>query len=123
MNRKYLDEIRFIDRPDLWNPNDRRQEAWELQRNKYGFDEREIWSMDLTFLCWLYERLMFYRQHAAFDFNYHQIEYKGKIYTQGELIDEMIRRLENYFKHSAEYDEDVDEVAFMWAGIMPLMWT
>ena len=123
MNRKYLDEIRFIDRPDLWNPNDQRQEAWELQRNKYGFDEREIWSMDLTFLCWLYERLMFYRQHAAFDFNYHQIEYKGKIYTQGELIDEMIRRLENYFKHSAEYDEDVDEVAFMWAGIMPLMWT
>lgn len=123
MNRKYLDEIRFFDRPDLWNPNDQRQEAWELQRNKYGFDEREIWSMDLTFLCWLYERLMFYRQHAAFDFNYHQIEYKGKIYTQGELIDEMIRRLENYFKHSAEYDEDVDEVAFMWAGIMPLMWT
>jgi hypothetical protein len=123
MNRKYLDEIGFTDRPDLWNPNDQRQEAWELQRNKYGFDEREIWSVDLTFLCWLYERLMFYRQHAAFDFNYHQIEYKGKIYTQGELIDEMIRRLENYFQHSAEYDEDVDEVAFMWAGIMPLMWT
>lgn len=123
MERKYLDDLPFTDRPDLWNPNDGRQDEWKQQRDIYGFDEREIWSMDLTFFCWLYERLKFYKECASFDLNYHQIDYKGVIYTQGELIDEMIKLLENYFNAPSKYDKEVNEVAFMWATIMPLMWT
>ena len=123
MRRKYLDDLPFTNRPDLWNSNDGRQDEWKQQRDTYGFDEREIWSMDLTFFCWLYERLKFYKEHASFDLNYHQIDYKGVIYTQGKLIDEMIKLLENYFNEPSKYDREVDEVAFMWVAIMPLMWT
>lgn len=123
MERKYLDDLSLTDRPDLWNPNDGRKDEWKQQRDIYGFDEREIWSMDLTFLCWLYERLKFYKDCASFDLSYHQIDYRGVIYTQGELIDEMIKLLENYFNAPNKYDKEVNEVAFMWATIMPLMWT
>lgn len=123
MKRKYLDDLEFTNRPDLWNPNDGRQDGWKQQRDTYGFDEREIWSMDLTFLCWLYERLKFFREYAALDLDYHKIDYKGTIYTQGELIDKMIELLENYFNNSDKYAKEVDEVAFMWAVIMPFMWT
>lgn len=34
-----------------------RQRLFRLQRKKYGFDERETWSMDFTLITWLYSHL------------------------------------------------------------------
>ena len=36
---------------------DSRQEEWKEQREKYGFDERELWSLKTTIAAFVYPRL------------------------------------------------------------------
>lgn len=129
MKRKYLDDLGIKDRHDLWNPNDNRQSIWQRQRREYGFDERETWSLDGTFYLWLYERLKMYLEYASkvVDLDFHEFIYKGEKYTQKQLIDMMIERLENYFanKYDTESEEEssrLDEVAEIWALVLPAMW-
>ena len=40
--------------------NDERYKNWKKQKKKYGFDEREICSLDYTIAVFLYTRLKFY---------------------------------------------------------------
>jgi hypothetical protein len=37
--------------------NDYRQKRWAKEREKHGFDDTEIWSLDVTLLLFLYPRL------------------------------------------------------------------
>ncbi len=125
--RKFLDDIGVDDRPDTWNGNDKRQERWKEERDTYGFDERETWSLDYSFHLWLYERLKRYIEVANIDFDYHKFEYNGTEYTQGQLIDMMIDRLQFSFgKGYKMYDdkqyEYVSEIEKIWAIVMPAMW-
>lgn len=129
MKRKYLDDLGIKDRHDLWNPNDNRQSIWQRQRRDYGFDERETWSLDSTFYLWLYERLKMYLEYASkiVNLDFHEFVYKGEKYTQKQLIDMMIERLENYFanKYDTENQEEssrLDEVVEIWALVLPAMW-
>ena len=129
MKRKYLDDLGFTDRHDLWNPNDNRQSIWQKQRRDYGFDERETWWLDVAFYLWLYERLKMYLEYASkiVNLDFHEFVYKGEKYTQRQLIDMMIERLENYFanKYDTESEEEssrLDEVAEIWALVLPAMW-
>lgn len=129
MKRKYLDDLGIKDRHDLWNPNDNRQSIWQRQRREYGFDERETWSLDSAFYLWLYERLKMYLEYASrmVDLDFHEFVYKGEKYTQRQLINMMIERLENYFanKYDTESEEEssrLDEVAEIWALVLPAMW-
>ena len=129
MQRKYLDDIGVIDRHDLWNTNDNRQSIWQEQREIYGFDERETWSLDSAFYLWLYERLKMYLEYASkiVNLDFHEFVYKGEKYTQKQLIDMMIERLENYFanKYDTESEEEssrLDEVVEIWALVLPAMW-
>ncbi len=125
--RKFLDDIGVVDRPDTWNVNDKRQEKWKKERDTYGFDERETWSLDYSFRLWLYERLKRYVEVACIDLNYHRFEYNGAEYTQGQLIDMMLDRLQFSFRKEyndldKEQYEYVSEVEKIWAIVMPAMW-
>ena len=129
MKRKYLDDLGIKDRHDLWNPNDNRQSIWQRQRREYGFDERETWSLDSAFYLWLYERLKMYLEYASkiVNLDFHEFVYKSEKYTQKQLINMMIERLENYFanKYDTESEEGssrLDEVAEIWALVLPAMW-
>lgn len=129
MKRKYLDDLGIKDRHDLWGSNDNRQSIWQKQRREYGFDERETWSLDSAFYLWLYERLKMYLEYASrvVDLDFHEFIFKGEKYTQKQLIDMMIERLENYFdnKYDTESEEEsscLDEVAEIWALVLPAMW-
>lgn len=95
MSRYYIDElgIDFEETPQGWNENDGRQEMWAKERKKYGFDERETWSLEYTMNLLLYERLCMYKEVACIDLNYHRFNYKGKELTQLECIDRMIEGL------------------------------
>lgn len=44
---------------------DSRSEKWVEQQEKYGFDARDTWSLDLTMTELLYERLHLYLQEAS----------------------------------------------------------
>ncbi len=60
MKRKYLDDIGITNRPDEYTSTNGADTKWAQQREIYGFDVRETWNMDVSFYCWLYERLMMY---------------------------------------------------------------
>lgn len=140
MNRKYLDDIGVVDRPDKWGSrHDKRRKDWHEQRLKYGFDERETWSLDSTFYIWLYERLMMYKEAASeiVDLTYHKFKYKTEEYNQMEVIDRMLSLLKSIIAPEKEDDssdyaeclardravvEMKKEVAELWALVLPAMW-
>ena len=65
MGHKYLEEIVDLKKTTYDNYSDTgRDEKWKEQREVYSFDEREVWNLDCTFFCWLYERLKIGRAHV-----------------------------------------------------------
>lgn len=40
--------------------SDERREMWEDQRRRFGFDERQTWSLDLTLLGLIFERMVMF---------------------------------------------------------------
>ena len=130
MGRKYLDDI-GEDYSWVWKPEgSERDETFEREREIYGFDSRETWSLDYVFYMWLYERLKMYIEYAGeiVNLNFHKFVYKEKEYTQLELINMMIERLESYFKKedlfvsSEEEYEPIKEIGEIWALVLPAMW-
>ena len=130
MGRKYLDDI-GEDYSWVWKPEgSERDELFEEERKIYGFDSRETWSLDYVFYMWLYERLKMYIEYAGeiVNLNFHKFVYKEKEYTQLELINMMIERLESYFKRedlfvsSEEEYEPIKEIGEIWALVLPAMW-
>lgn len=130
MGRKYLDDI-GEDYSWVWKPEgSERDETFEKEREIYGFDSRETWSLDYVFYMWLYERLKMFVEIGGqvVDLNYHKFDFKGKEYTQLELINMMIERLESYFKKedlfvsSEEEYEPIKEIGEIWALVLPAMW-
>lgn len=130
MGRKYLDDI-GEDYSWVWKPEgSERDELFEKEREIYGFDSRETWSLDYVFYMWLYERLKMYIEYAGeiVNLNFHKFVYKEKEYTQFELINMMIERLEYYFKKedlfvsSEEEYEPIKEIGEIWALVLPAMW-
>ena len=128
MSRKYLDDIGV----DLWLglEDDERQERWAKEQEEYGFDERETWSLDHAFYCWLYERLKMYVERASkiVQLDFHKFEYEGEELTQQECIDRMIYGCEVYFAQEDEWnisEEDrkiINDIAKIWAIVLPAMW-
>jgi len=127
VKRKYLDDLGVKKRWD--QINDEREKRWKKQRETYGFDDRETWNLDSAFYEWLYERLMMYKEIGGKIVNLDsgKFEYGGKIYSQAELIDEMLKRLEfNFSDKYNDWEEDqykyVHEIEKMWAVVLPAMW-
>lgn len=129
MKRKYLDDIGVADRPDTWCPNDDRQPEWDKEQAEYGFDERETWSMEYTFYCWLYERLKMFLDVNCIDLTFHKFEFEGETLTQQECIDRMLTGCATYF-NCEDYRWDateeevkiIEDVAKIWALVLPAMW-
>ena len=125
--RKYLDDIGVTQRPDTWNEDDARQEQWVKEREEYGFDERETWALNFSFYLWLYERLKRFVDVCCIDLDYHKFQYNWAEYTQRQMIDMMIERLEFSFKPEYnDFDEKqytyVSEIEKIWAIVLPAMW-
>ena len=130
MNRKYLDDIK-VNYPETYcDDNDTRQERWAQEREEYGFDERDTWSLENTFYCWLYEHLKMYVERASeiIDLDFHKFEYEGEELTQMQCIDRMIYGCEIYFQQdddwniSEENQNAIDDVAKIWSIVLPAMW-
>lgn len=129
MSRKYLNDIGIGDTGMIIDSDDARWESWNQEIKTYGFASYETWCMDFMFICWLYERLKRFLDVNCIDLNYHKFDFKGKEYTQKELIDMMIRGCElefdREFKHkSLTADENgiVSNIPWIWATVMPAMW-
>lgn len=76
---KYLKE--FNDKP------------YPFFEDKYPpFDIRDTFSLDFTFVAWLYERLRYFQDSASkvVDFDFHEFEIDGETLTQQQCIDRMV---------------------------------
>jgi len=110
-----------------WNKDDPRQEKWSKEREIYGFDEKETWSMDFTFKLWLYERLSMYNEVNSIDTSFHKYEFKGKTITFQECIDRMLDGLKIYltideYKMTDAQKEKADDVVSLFALCLDSLW-
>jgi hypothetical protein len=129
MISKYLSDlgVKEKDLPWNWNPGDGRHEFWSKQREEFGFDERDTWSLDYTLILLIYPRLKMYNEVNGINTSYHQFEYKNNTYTQQECIDKIIEGFEIYLSKS-EYkrtEEDwtkIEDARMLLAIISPALW-
>ena len=128
MGHKFLENLKTYTPLNI-DASDERQSRWAKEREIYGFDETETWSLDSTFYAWLYEHIKMYIKKGGeiVNLEYHKFEYKGITYTQLELLEQICKRVEYYY--SDEYndwdDSDVEyinEIGEMWALVLPAMW-
>ena len=66
---KYEKELGIKEKDLFWETDqmldDDRQEYWKEQRELYGFDEREIWSLYSRIATFVYPRLKMYRDFCS----------------------------------------------------------
>ena len=125
MGHKYLEKIVNIENtPYGWNPTDKRQEMWKQQREQYGFDERETWSLDSTFIYWLYERLLMFKKYNKLETT-NEFEINGEKLTFDQCINKMIENCEKYIKDntlSAESVKLADETLEIFKKCFHSLW-
>ena len=128
MNHKYIEEIMNIeDTPYGWSKGTGRDEMWDKQREEYGFDERETWSLDYTFIYWLYERLrMFNEVNCIKNTDIHKFKVNGVMMTQQECIDIMIDKCKNLIINRGIDDDYTynlkNEILDIWKECIHSMW-
>lgn len=88
---------------------DKRHKVWAMERDFYGFDATETWSLDDTFLMMIYERLKLFLQQTSgiVDLSYHRIE----VESEGKGLDEWIREILTLIRRIWTFDsisEDKD---------------
>ena len=128
MSHKYIESIVDIkNTPYGWcDDDDEREIHWQKEQKLYGFDSRETWSLDSTFMFWLYERLMMFKDYADdfIDLDFHKFIIDDKEMTQRECIDEMIKCCESYILSNDDAEEFKlkNRVLDIWKECIHSMW-
>ena len=125
MAHKYIKEITKLEKtPYGWSENTGRDSKWREEREIYGFDERETWSLDITFYHWLYERLMMFKEVNCIDLDFHKFNVNGVELTQGECIDLMINNCEKLIRSNGIDDmfDLKNETLEIWKECIHYMW-
>lgn len=135
-HNKYLDKLglKITDYGTNWctDKNDKRKKKWKKERKEYGFDSRETWNLNTTFVEWLYSHLKMYKKEAnkKVDLTYHKFMWKGQEITQLDAINLIIKECEFYLlnKNSDNIGAEneaykrMQEILKLWADIFPSMW-
>ena len=126
---KYLSDIGVSDDDIVANycseDDDPRQERWIKQREEYGFDDRETWSLDITIFQFLYTRLMMYKEIGGqvVDLSYHKFNYDGNEVSLGDainiIINECKRMIQAEFLNRTRFDP---KIWTLLGDIMPALW-
>ena len=123
VKRKYLDDIGVTNRPDEYTGAEGAQHKWQTQREIYGFDVRETWNIDISFYCWLYERLMMYLEVTDADLTYRKFDYNGETLTHKQCIDKILAGCKYALTSNFLEDEKIiDDIAHLWALICRHTW-
>ena len=108
-NHKYLNKIDVTPIQHFYKDNSyfpRKIKDW-LRCRKYqriemrdGFNPAETWDLERSFYQWLYEGLRSYMDYASdvidldADKEWYSLKYKGKWYTQRQLTELLLEKLE-----------------------------
>lgn len=129
MTHKYLYELEtyedFIEDREYQESEDQ----WVEDRAVYGFPSYETYDLEDSFYLWLYEHIRMFMDKAEkeINFGYHRYDFKGKTYTQGEMMKGILDRIKLAFSRAYDpYDPKeytyVHEIPQMWALILPAIW-
>lgn len=107
--------------------NDPRNEKWAKEREEYGFDSRETWNLDRTFIEWIYTRVSMYKEHASkiVDLNFHKILYGDSEITQMEAIDKILELAAQALTENSNenlYFSNLKEICVIWTNLVYHMW-
>ena len=96
MNHKYLNDILPKGKSpyDFYYDDEVRSQKWESERQEFSFDEREMWLLDFTFFCWLYERLKKYKEVSPVDLSCKIVKVNNEEKNLDEWLDIMINNTE-----------------------------
>ena len=109
INHKYLKEINIIPIQQSYKEESyfpKRLKNWLKCRRyqkiqiKDGFNPTETWDLEQSFYQWLYEGLRSYMDYATdvidldVDKEWYSLKYKGKWYTQRQLTEILLEKLE-----------------------------
>ena len=91
---------------------------------------RECWNLNYEFIVWLKQHLPVYVEEAGeiVDLEYHKFNYKGKEYTQLQLINRMIELVnyltgnERYFDFDQVPVEKTEELLEIFTLTFPSLW-
>lgn len=123
---KYIEDlgVKFKDTPDSWV--DKTNKKIINQREIYGFDESETWSLDTTFAIWLYSRVKMFKEKASnmIKLDFHKFLIDGKEYTQIEVIDQILANTGEYLTSGTNTDDlnKLVKATELFAKILPAMW-
>jgi len=128
--RKYLSDLGLKKSiiPQHWGAkNDKRQEHWDKEKEIYGFDQRETWSLNSSFNIWLFERLSMYNEVNCINTSFHEIEFKGEVLTFQDCIDKMLNGLKleltiSEYDRTIEQAEIINDVVDIFALCYGLLW-
>ena len=105
---------------------------WKKQRRKYGFDDRETYTLFTIYAEWLYSHLMMYKKASTeigkLDLTYHTFEFEGKTYTQLDAIDHILKWTRYFLKNHDDVDKSdkamdkLQKATRLWAEILPYVW-
>ena len=81
---------------------------------------RDCWDLDYAFYQWLRERLPVYLKDAGrrIDLEYHKFEFRGKEYTQKELIERLITITDTLL---GDEDNDYWDLAWLSENMLKLV--
>jgi len=128
MISKYLSDIGIKEENLPWNsnPDDSRQEEWIKEKEEYGFDERDTWSLDYTIALLIYPRLKMYNEINCIDTSSHKFEFENNKYTEQECIDKILEGLKLYliknFDLTKEEDKKIQDSMILLGIIWRSLW-
>ena len=125
---KYLDDLGLKINEygtNFMTDNDPRSSKWAKERKEYGFDVRETWNLDRTFVEWIYTRVLMYKERNCVDTSFHKVLYKDDLITQQEAMD-IILDLAKQILLDMDNDElrlnNLRGICDLWKEILPIMW-
>lgn len=132
--RAHLDDLGPDYEPsDTWGEEQsektaQRQRRWAVQQRRYGFDDRQTWSLDTVMIELLYERLKAYFPLADdfVDLTFHKFEFEDETLTQRDAVLKLIELAHQSLDPEDGY-ADAGATARsrlwnLWAIVHPHMW-
>ena len=114
MSHKYLDDLLPKGKSpyDFYYYDEIRNKKWESERQEFSFDEREMWLLDFTFFCWLYERLRKYKEVTHTDLTSKIIKVNNEEKNLEEWINLMISNSKDLILANIYSEENIKLAEF-----------
>lgn len=108
---------------------DERSATWSMQRKVFGQDETELWSLDTTFLQWMYCHVRMFKDIGGCEGHMETIPWDGVDLMLPQALDILIDITGRAILHQygtqeerEEYKEELQQLTKLWGRVLPSLW-